>query len=82
MASPSRRAAAPVVASIDEENGRYRLHVCCDGRAPASGTARLFLQPFDRAEPLAELRTDFAVEMSWSWARFRRWSVKYSTKLH
>lgn len=61
-----RRAAAPVVASIDEENGRYRLHVCCDGRAPASGTARLFLQPFDRAEPLAELRTDFAVDANTS----------------
>ena len=61
-----RRVAAPVVASIDEENGRYRLHVCCDGRAPASGTARLFLQSFDRAEPLAELRTDFAVDANTS----------------
>ncbi len=61
-----RRAAAPVVASIDEENGRYRLHVCCDGRAPASGTARLFLQAFDRAEPLAELRTDFHVDANTS----------------
>lgn len=61
-----RRAAAPVVVSIDEENGRYRLHVCCDGCAPASGTARLFLQAFDRAEPLAELRTDFAVDANTS----------------
>lgn len=61
-----RRVAAPVVASIDEENGRYRLHVCCDGCAPASGTARLFLQAFDRAEPLAELRTDFAVDANTS----------------
>ena len=61
-----RRAAAPVVASIDEENGRYRLHVCCDGRAPATGTARLFLQSFDRAEPLAELRTDFHVDANTS----------------
>ncbi len=61
-----RRVAAPVVASIDEENGRYRLHVCCDRRAPASGTARLFLQSFDRAEPLAELRTDFHVDANTS----------------
>ena len=61
-----RRVAAPVVASIDEENGRYRLHVCCDGCAPASGTARLFLQSFDRAEPLAELRTDFHVDANTS----------------
>lgn len=61
-----RRVAAPVVASIDEENGRYRLHVCCDRRAPASGTARLFLQAFDRAEPLAELRTDFHVDANTS----------------
>lgn len=61
-----RRAAAPAVASIDEENGCYRLHVCCDGCAPASGTARLFLQAFDRAEPLAELRTDFAVDVNTS----------------
>lgn len=61
-----RRVAAPVVASIDEENGRYRLHVCCDGRAPASGTARLFLQSFDRAEPLTELRTDFHVDANTS----------------
>lgn len=61
-----RRVAAPVVASIDEENGRYRLHVCCDGCAPASGTARLFLQAFDRAEPLAELRTDFHVDANTS----------------
>ena len=61
-----RRVAAPVVASIDEENGRYRLHVCCDGCAPASGTARLFLQSFDRAEPLAELRTDFNVDANTS----------------
>lgn len=61
-----RRVAAPVVASIDEENGRYRLHVCCDGCAPASGTARLFLQSVDRAEPLAELRTDFHVDANTS----------------
>lgn len=61
-----RRVAAPVVVSIDEENGRYRLHVCCDGCAPASGTARLFLQSFDRAEPLAELRTDFHVDANTS----------------
>ncbi len=61
-----RRAAAPVVASIDEKDGRYRLHVCCDGRAPASGTARLFLQPFDRAQPLAEMRADFSVDANTS----------------
>lgn len=61
-----RRAAAPVVASIDEEGGRYRLHVCCDGPAPASGEARLFVQPFDRSEPLAERRTRFSVDANTS----------------
>lgn len=57
-----RRTAAPVVAAIDFANGKYRLHVCCDGQKAVSGSARLFLQPFDRAEPLREVKTDFHMD--------------------
>ena len=55
-----RRAAQPVIATIGCEDGTYRLYVCCDGLTPVSGEARLFLQPFDRAEPLAEKKVSFS----------------------
>ena len=56
-----RRAAQPVIASIDCKDGRYRLHVCCDGPVPRQGQARLFVQSFDRPEPLEERRVSFRV---------------------
>lgn len=54
-----RRAAQPVIASIDHRGGEYQVFVCLDGQKPCRGRARLFLQPFDRAEPLHECRADF-----------------------
>ena len=56
-----RRAAQPVIASIDFTNGQYHLYVCNDGRKPCDGVARLFLQPFDKVEPTRELCAEFHV---------------------
>lgn len=55
-----RRACAPVIAAISKSGDKYRLHVCCDGPAAPAGGARLFLQPFDRAEPIAEINAEFS----------------------
>ena len=58
-----RRTCARVIASIAKGEGEgVRLAVCVDGRAPATGTARLFLQPFDSPEPLWERKVDYQVE--------------------
>lgn len=57
-----RRAAQLVIASIDWKDGAYRLYVCSDGRGERRGTARLFLQPFDRAQPICEERVEFVVD--------------------
>ena len=54
-----RRASQPVIAAISKEDGEYRLTVCCDGLTAYAGEARLFIQPFDRAEPIREIRTKF-----------------------
>ena len=58
-----RRTCARVIASIGKgEEDVVRLSVCVDGRAPANGTARLFLQPFDSPTPLWERKVDYQVE--------------------
>ncbi|MBQ6471507.1 MAG: hypothetical protein IJJ33_05960 [Victivallales bacterium] len=58
-----RRACARVVASIGKGEGDVvRLFVCVDGRAPAAGKARLFLQPFDSPTPLWSREADYHVE--------------------
>ena len=56
-----RRAAQPVIASIDKRDGQYHLYVCSDGQAAKRGTARLFIQPFDRDQPRCEVRAEFSV---------------------
>ena len=58
-----RRTCARVIASIGKGDGEVvRLSVCVDGRAPATGKARLFLQPFDSPTPLWVREADYQVE--------------------
>ena len=57
-----KRTAKPLICCIDKvEDGQYLLHVICDGRAGAKGCARIFLQPFDRVEPIAEVKASFEI---------------------
>lgn len=56
-----RRASQPVIASIDYREGRYHLYVCSDGHGRRKGRARLFIQSFDRIEPISEMCTEFDI---------------------
>lgn len=56
-----RRTAQPAIASIDYRDGKYHLYVCSDGLEPLRGSARLYLQPFDREIPRCEFSAEFSI---------------------
>jgi len=56
-----RRAAQPVIASVDCKDGTYQVYVCSDGHEPRSGKVRLFIQPFDREDPVCERGAEFSI---------------------
>ena len=61
-----RRSCQPIIASISKKDGKYCLHVCCDGQYKAEGQARMFIQPFMRGEPLWERTIQFRLEANTS----------------
>jgi len=54
-----RRTAAPVIVSIEKIPEGYRVFAANDGLRDYEGDVRLFVQPFDRKEPIYEKKARF-----------------------